>query len=210
MFKLYLTGIETRNERSVTGTNKMFKLYLTGIETDNEDKKNGNENGFKLYLTGIETGVNVRDMRALTEFKLYLTGIETSSKYQRKRFTFRSNCTLLELKQWCKRLTDWQRTFKLYLTGIETIPNWFRSCKTEIVQIVPYWNWNRSSSAIFRCRSSSNCTLLELKQVMTFRMMRLSHSSNCTLLELKLMYGSGASAGSGVQIVPYWNWNLCR
>ena len=74
-----------------------------------------------------------------------------------------SNCTFMELKYVKQRRSVW----------------------SEIVLIVPLWNWNKFRVEIFVSVASSNCTFMELKY---------EHCCQCYHYQ-------------NVLIVPLWNWN---
>ena len=75
-------------------------------------------------------------------------------------------------------------TFKLYLYGIEI----------------------RTLRAGGGGCTSSNCTFMELKCILTVRFAS-SKSSNCTFMELKCNDKTFCDLYFLVQIVPLWNWN---
>ena len=97
-----------------------------------------------------------------------------------------SNCTFMELKYVKQRRSVW----------------------SEIVLIVPLWNWNVWYKSLNVSKHvSSNCTFMELKWILQQRRKSKSSCSNCTFMELKCNKSKIKILLACVLIVPLWNWN---
>ena len=77
---------------------------------------------------------------------------------------------------------------------------------TEVL-IVPLWNWNRQTTPQPVGMAGFNRTFMELKLILFLHRDLASFSFNRTFMELKFPDGLSGLDGSGVLIVPLWNWN---
>ena len=98
---------------------------------------------------------------------------------------FRSNCTFMELKWW---RTSWTRF-------------------SNLVQIVPLWNWNSKSSSY---RSSFSAFKLYLYGIEIWLTQSAQYQNWVQIVPLwnwNDLTVSLNGSSSLVQIVPLWNWN---
>ena len=119
-----------------------------------------------------------------------------------------SNRTFMELKLWYS-------SSKSLGTTVLIVPLWnwnplatVKPKYWDIVLIVPLWNWNPCVRLTMIANPPcSNRTFMELKQWWAIVGARSGAGSNRTFMELKRAYRPEAGQGSGVLIVPLWNWN---
>ena len=170
LFKLYLYGIEIKQVKKDAAMSRVFKLYLYGIEIGIRRKR---QRCMEVQIVPLWNWNTLAVKRFLCERSVQIVPLwnwNTRIRQANMKNRNCSNCTFMELKSGCWfRLFRWVWEFKLYLYGIEIITIKIHIL-TEIrfklylygieisaiqvcpgfhqVQIVPLWNWNRSSASL--------------------------------------------------------------
>ena len=139
---------------------------------------------------------------------MYLTGIETKEKLLVLLLFLRSNCTLLELKQF-------RRFGFVHIRLVQIVPywNWNKvgatpSVKPPRVQIVPYWNWNALAPNWLLKGFLFKLYLTGIETTGRFQVQTRTAPFKLYLTGIETIVVSRVAIPvRPVQIVPYWNWN---